>query len=130
MAAAASLLPSSARVTRFDPATYRQLEAGTVMIIEARHGRGLDFRAMEGGSIDLLVAAQLPHQRALVQLLGRVGRYGQACGRFKLTGLGGPLVSTESARGFRHRFSSRAEKLNQPAGPEEESKEPARTKKE
>ena len=128
MAAAANLLPSSARVTRFDPATYKQLEAGTVMVIEPRHGRGLDFRAMEGGSIDLLVAAQLPHQRALVQLLGRVGRYGQACGRFKLTGLGA-LVNPESARGCRHRFSSRAEKLNQPAGPEEESKEPARTKK-
>ena len=117
------MLGSAALVTRFDPETYRQLAAGTVMIIEPRHARGLDFRAADGAGIDLLVTSQLIHDRALVQLLGRVGRYGQGCRRFKLDGLGA-LVNEKSARQYRHSFSDRVEKLAREARPEEESKEP------
>ena len=124
MAILAKLVEPGHRLTRFDRETYRQMEPGTTMVIEPRHARGLDFRAIDGEGIDLLVASQLGHDRALVQLLGRVGRYGQECRRYKLAKLG-PLVSTKSARACRHSFVNRAEKLNREAAPKEESKEPA-----
>ena len=124
MATLAKLVEPGHRLTRFDRETYRQMEPGTTMVIEPRHARGLDFRAIDGEGIDLLVTSQLGHDRALVQLLGRVGRYGQECRRYKLAKLG-PLVNTKSARACRHSFVNRAEKLNREAAPKEESKEPA-----
>ena len=35
--------PGRARLTKFETATYWKLPAGTVIAIEARHGRGLDY---------------------------------------------------------------------------------------
>ena len=69
----------------FKDADYRSLQAKPVHLIKFEHARGLDFNAEHG--ISLLIAAPLPHERALQQLMGRVGRYGQPCTRFILAGL-------------------------------------------
>ena len=60
----------------------------------------MDFRAEAGHGIDLLITVQLPNDRALVQLLGRVGRYGQDCGRWKLAEVDA-LVNEKAARKLR-----------------------------
>ena len=60
----------------------------------------MDFRAEAGHGIDLLVTAQLNNDRALVQLLGRVGRYGQDCGRWKVPEVEA-LVNEKTARKLR-----------------------------
>ena len=49
--------------------------------------RAIDYRAPKC-SINLLIMKQFGNLRAVVQGLGRVGRYGEACQRFKLKGLG------------------------------------------
>ena len=69
----------------FKDADYRNLQTGTVHLIKFEHTRGLDFNSEHG--ISLLIAAPLPHERALEQLMGRVGRYGQPCTRHILAGL-------------------------------------------
>ena len=63
----------------FKDLDYRSLQAEPVHLISFEHARGLDFNAQHG--ISLLIAAPLPHERALQQLMGRVGRYGQPCTR-------------------------------------------------
>lgn len=72
----------------------------------------MDFRAAPGCGIDLLIATQLPNERALVQLLGRVGRYGQECSRWKLQEVD-PLVNEAQARKLRHKVRQMKEKLQQ-----------------
>ena len=69
----------------FKDADYRNLRTDTVHLIKFEHTRGLDFNSEHG--ISLLIAAPLPHERALEQLMGRVGRYGQPCTRHILAGL-------------------------------------------
>lgn len=49
--------------------------------------RGVDYKTYCGG-IRLLLAEQVPNDRALVQAGGRVGRYGQASKKFKLAEVG------------------------------------------
>ena len=64
---------------------------------------------MEQNGIDLLVACQVTHQRALVQLLGRVGRNGQACGRYLLDTIGSAIEErkeTEHRQGISERFET------------------------
>ena len=63
----------------------------------------MDFRAEAGHGIDLLITYQLPNDRALVQLLGRVGRYGQECGRWKLAEVE-TLVDEKAARALRFKI--------------------------
>ena len=46
--------------------------------------RGFDMKAAQHG-IDLLIAREFPTTREYVQGLGRVGRYSEPSGRFKLT---------------------------------------------
>ena len=45
--------------------------------------RGMDYKAPEHG-IALLIANALSSERLLDQALGRVGRYGEPCDRYKL----------------------------------------------
>ena len=61
----------------------------------------MDFRAEAGHGIDLLITIQLPNDRSLVQLLGRVGRYGQDCSRWKLAEVE-TLVNEKAARKLRY----------------------------
>ena len=100
--------------TPFDPKKYRQLAPNTVTVIGWRQARGVDFRAVQGCGIDLLITCQLPNERALVQLMGRVGRYGQECTRWKLEGEVDALISEGGARSLRHRIRE-AEELAQKA---------------
>ena len=69
----------------FKDGDYRNLQADPVHLIKFEHTRGLDFNAEHG--ISLLIAAPLAHERALQQLMGRVGRYGQPCTRHILADL-------------------------------------------
>ena len=55
--------------------------------------RGVDYHAPGGVGIDLLVATDFPSTRAYQQGLGRVGRYGEPCSRFKWEGLISNLVN-------------------------------------
>ena len=50
--------------------------------------RGHDYSTSLPCGIALLVASDVSSSRALVQCYGRVGRYGQACKRFRLRGVG------------------------------------------
>ena len=49
--------------------------------------RGVDYNSVSGKGIDLLIARGLPNHRALIQALGRVGRYSEPCGRYRLPDL-------------------------------------------
>ena len=93
-------LPKGLVCTPFDPKTYRDLAPNTVTLIEAKQARGVDFRAAPGCGIDLLITCQLPNDRALVQVMGRVGRYGQECSRWKLAEVE-TLVSEKLSRRLR-----------------------------
>ena len=94
-------LPEGLALAAFNPKTYRQLAPNSVTIIDWRHARGVDFRAEAGHGIDLLITIQLPNDRSLVQLLGRVGRYGQDCSRWKLAEVE-TLVNEKAARKLRY----------------------------
>ena len=61
-----SSLPKRFVITPFNPKTYRDLAPNTLTVIDARQARGVDFRAVKGCGIDLLITAQLPSDRALV----------------------------------------------------------------
>ena len=64
---------------------------------------------MEQNGIELLVTCQVTHQRALVQLLGRVGRNGQACARYLLDTIGSAIEEskeTEHRQGVSERFET------------------------
>ena len=50
--------------------------------------RGYDYSTALASGIALLVAKNLSSERARMQAFGRVGRYGQACRRFVLAGVG------------------------------------------
>ena len=56
-----------------------------LLVTEETLMRGIDYRA-EGCGIALLIANALTSDRALEQAKGRVGRYGEPCGRYKLSG--------------------------------------------
>ena len=58
----------------------------------------------------MLVANQVSHEREKVQLLGRVGRYGQPCRRFRLDTVD-PLVNETSAQKYRQGIHDRLEAL-------------------
>ena len=49
--------------------------------------RGVDYKTQDGLGIDLLIARNFPSTSAYQQGLGRVGRYGEPCERFRWTGL-------------------------------------------
>ena len=80
-------MPADFALRDFSLANCRNLEPLTVIIIDQRHARGVDFRAMDNFGLDLLVAAGVANQRSLIQLGGRVGRYDQPCKRFILDGV-------------------------------------------
>ena len=103
-------LPEYLSITPFSMETYRQLQPDTVTVIDQRHSRGIDFRAATEDGISLLVASQLPNQRALKQLLGRVGRYGQRCSRYLLDTVG-TAVDQDEERRQRNAFSTLAEEI-------------------
>ena len=52
---------------------YRDLKESVVYLLKPDQIRGTDFGATK--AISLLIAAPVAHERALQQLLGRVGRY-------------------------------------------------------
>ena len=99
--------------TPFDHRSYRQLAPNSVTLVCWRQARGVDFRAIKGCGIDLLIAHQLPNERALVQLLGRVGRYGQDCSRWKLEHEVDALIDEKAARICRQKFREAVEKARQ-----------------
>lgn len=110
-------LPKGFTEAPFDPKTYRKLAPCTVTFIDRRHARGVDFRALAGCGIDLLITCQLPNDRALVQLLGRVGRYGQECSRWKLEEDVDALVDQKAARDLRHKIRAIVQKVKKdPSG--------------
>ena len=80
-------MPADFALRDFSLANCRNLEPLTVIIIDQRHARGVDFRAMDGFGLDLLLAVGVANQRSLIQLGGRVGRYDQPCSRFILDGV-------------------------------------------
>ena len=80
-------MPADFVLHDFSLANCRNLEPCTVTIIDQRHAKGVDFRAMDGFGLDLLLAVGVANQRSLVQLGGRVGRYDQHCNRFILDGV-------------------------------------------
>ena len=65
----------------------RSLEDETVIITDLELIRGVDYKSSDGKGLELLIAHTLPTKRALIQLLGRVGRYNEDCARFKLEGM-------------------------------------------
>ena len=69
-------VPKGNVIITFNPKTYRYMAPNTVTFINAKHARGVDFRAKTGHGIELFAMCQLPNDRALIQLMGRVGRYG------------------------------------------------------
>ena len=77
-------------VNATDTAKLRQMEAGCVFVVtDSALMRGFDYRAADHRQgISLLVAKPLSCTRTLLQAYGRVGRYGQACRRFRLRGVG------------------------------------------
>ena len=103
-------LPEYLSVTPFSMETYKKLQPDTVTIIDQRHSRGVDFRAATEDGISLLVTSQLPNERALKQLLGRVGRYGQRCSRFLLDTVE-TVVDQANERRQRNSFSTIAEEI-------------------
>ena len=80
-------MPADFALRDFSLANCRNLEPCTVIIIDQRHARGVDFRAMDGFGLDLLLAVGVANQRSLIQLGGRVGRYDQSCSRYILDGV-------------------------------------------
>ena len=73
-------MPKDLTVTKFNETLeYRSLEPKTVTLISDQQARGLDFMSADGNGIDLLIAGQVNHLRALEQLFGRVGRSGEPC---------------------------------------------------
>ena len=68
--------------------TLRALKEQQLFIItELELVRGVDYRSVDGGGINLLIAHSLPTTRELKQLLGRVGRYGEPCSRYYVNSL-------------------------------------------
>ena len=59
-------------------------EQFTVVQTEEYLMRGHDYNTDHEKGIALLIAASLSSERAYIQALGRVGRYGRPCKRFKL----------------------------------------------
>ena len=56
----------------------------TLFVTELDLTRGVDYRAAPGTKgIALLLMHEMPSERALVQLLGRVGRFNEFCQRFR-----------------------------------------------
>ena len=79
--------------------------------IDQRHARGIDFRAATEDGISLLITCPVNSDRALVQLLGRVGRYGQRCSRFLLDTVKEPVDANED-RKLRQKFSTILENIS------------------
>ena len=104
-------MPEGFTVVPFDSQTYRKLAPNTVTYINKFQARGVDFRAVAGRGIDLLITCQLPNDRALVQLMGRVGRYGQECSRWKLEGDVDALVDEKAARALRYKIRAILDKV-------------------
>ena len=65
----------------------RSLEDETIIITDLELIRGVDYKSSDGKGLELLIAHTLPTKRALIQLIGRVGRYNEDCARFKLEGM-------------------------------------------
>lgn len=56
----------------------------TFIITKTMLTRGVDYRAASGTiGIALLIMSSMPSERALIQLLGRVGRYYERCKRMQ-----------------------------------------------
>ena len=73
---------------------------------------------MNGSGVDLLIASGTPHDRFLVQLCGRVGRYGQPCERFMLKGIT-ERISEQEERDMRTAVNNRIAELKRFARHEE-----------
>ena len=73
---------------------------------------------MNGSGVDLLIASGTPHDRFLVQLCGRVGRYGQPCERFMLKGIT-ERISEQEEREIRTAVNNRVAELKRLARHEE-----------
>ena len=56
------------------------IENGVLMVTDPLRMRGLDYRSETG--FTLVIATPFPNTRALVQGLGRVGRYAEPCERY------------------------------------------------
>jgi hypothetical protein len=77
-----------------DTATLRNLKADDVVLVSRDFlMRGYDYRSSSPKGIALLIAKPSNNRRAVVQAMGRVGRYGEACRRYLLSGT--PLVDDQ-----------------------------------
>ena len=103
-------MPKELKQVNFELSQCRKLRPGTVLLINHLHARGVDFRAVNGSGVDLLIASGTPHDRFLVQLCGRVGRYGQPCERFVLKGIT-ERISENEERDIRTAVHDRVTKL-------------------
>ena len=70
--------------------------------------RGVDYRCKAHG-IDLLLARDFPNTRAYVQGLGRVGRYGERCDRFKWSKLKTALINADEELLLRSKIALKLE---------------------
>lgn len=72
-----------------DTSKLRKMVPNTVLVVsDSALMRGFDYRALDPQvGISLLIAKPLSCQRTLQQAYGRVGRYGQPCRRFLLSGV-------------------------------------------
>ena len=73
--------------------------------------RGVDYRSGDGSGISLLLARDLPNQRAYVQALGRVGRYAETCKRFAQEGI--QLVNNKDEIKNLHKIKDAVAKKNE-----------------
>ena len=73
--------------------------------------RGIDYRSENG--IELLICNPLSNERAYIQALGRVGRYGEPCGRWILEGV--PSISSVKEQETRMRLAKQVGLLKEKA---------------
>ena len=97
-----SSLPATVKVTDTNCKNLERLKQLTsndvYLITEPELARGVDYRAASGThGISLLVMSASKSDRAYVQLLGRVGRYGEPCQRFVWDQLDDPVDAYEQA---------------------------------
>ena len=88
------------------------LQPGHVYFVSQEiHMRGIDYRSENG--IELLICNPLSNERAYIQALGRVGRYGEPCGRWILEGV--PSISSVKEQETRMRLAKQVGLLKKKA---------------
>ena len=73
------------KINTDDMRIIRAVGTQCLIVSKEEYMRGVDYRSSYG--IDLMLAKQLSNKRAYEQALGRVGRYGEPCSRYMVSGL-------------------------------------------